>query len=79
MAVDVTEIRRMIREPAKVPDTFDSYYDKEADVLYITFVDALEDDSDLTPDDIVLRYKDGQLLSVTILHASKRAGLHLDA
>lgn len=80
MAVDVSEIRRMIQEPDQVPESFESsYYDKEADVLYVTFVDAVEDESEFTPDDIVLRYRDDRLISITILHASKRPGLHLDA
>ena len=78
MAVDVSEIQRMLQEPIQVPESFDSYYDEEADVLYVTFIDAVEDDSDFTSNDIVLRYREGHLLSVTILHASTRPGLRLN-
>jgi uncharacterized protein YuzE len=47
-------------------------YDREADVLYVTFERAEASDSDLTDDDIVVRYRDGQLIGVTVLHASTR-------
>lgn len=79
MAVDVKDIRRILQEPVKIPDRFDSYYDREADVLYVTFAQGIEDDSVFTEDDVVLRYKQGELLSITVLHASKRQGLHLDS
>ncbi len=79
MAVDVAEIRKIVGAPLEIPSSFDSYFDEEADVLYVTFERAVEDDSDFTDDDIVLRYREKRLLSVTILHASKRAGLHIDS
>ena len=47
-------------------------FDEEADVLYITFVRAEATDSDITDDDIVLRYRGDQLIGVTVLHASTR-------
>ncbi len=49
-------------------------YDKEADVLYVTFTeDAAIYMSDLTDDDILLEYdKDRRLVGVTILDASQR-------
>ena len=49
-------------------------YDKEADVLYVTFTEnASIYMSDLTDDDILLEYdKDGHLVGVTILDASQR-------
>ena len=50
-----------------------SSYDAAADVLYINFKrPAKATDSDLTEDDIIMRYEDGELVGVTILHASKR-------
>jgi len=79
MAVDVSEIRRLVREPQKIPSDFDSYYDREADVLYVTFAKGVEDYSDFTQEDVVLRYREGDLLSITVLHASTREGLHLTA
>jgi len=49
-------------------------YDKEADVLYVTFKeDAAIYMSDLKDDDILLEYdKDGHLVGVTILDVSQR-------
>ncbi len=52
-----------------------SSYDAEADVLYINFKKpSRATDSRLTDDDVILRYEDGKLVGLTILHASKRAG-----
>ena len=79
MAVDIRNIRRLIREPLDIPAVADSLYDKEADVLYVTFERGIEDDSILTPENIVLRYLQGRLLSITIMNASKRPGLRLEA
>ena len=54
-------------------------YDKEADVLYVTFERAEASDSDLTDDDIVVRYSDDKVIGLTVLHASRRDGLKLRA
>jgi len=48
-------------------------YDEEADVLYITFKKpSIADDSELTDDDIIIRYEKKEIVGITILHASKR-------
>ena len=48
-------------------------YDEEADVLYVNFKKPSHaDDSELTDDDIIIRYEKGDVVGVTILHASKR-------
>ncbi len=50
-----------------------SAYDKEADVLYINFKKPSHaDDSELTADDIIIRYENGEIIGVTVLNASKR-------
>jgi len=50
-----------------------SAYDKEADVLYINFKKPSHaDDSELTEDDIIIRYEKGEIIGVTVLNASKR-------
>ena len=50
-----------------------SSYDKEADVLYLNFKKPSHaDDSELTDDDIIIRYEKGEVVGVTILNASKR-------
>ena len=48
-------------------------YDSEADVLYINFKKPSHaTDSEITDDDIVVRYENGDVVGLTILHASKR-------
>ena len=48
-------------------------YDKEADVLYMNFKKPSHaDDSELTDDDIIIRYEKGEVVGITILHASSR-------
>ncbi|MFH0981699.1 MAG: DUF2283 domain-containing protein [Planctomycetota bacterium] len=50
-----------------------SSYDAEADVLYINFKKpARATDSELTDDDVIIRYEDGEMIGLTVLHASKR-------
>jgi uncharacterized protein YuzE len=50
-----------------------SSYDAEADTLYINFKKPSNaNDSDLTDDDVIIRYEDGEIVGLTILHASKR-------
>lgn len=48
-------------------------YDAEGDVLYIHFKQAgSATDSELTDDDIIVRYEGDEVIGYTILHASKR-------
>lgn len=48
-------------------------YDAEADVLYISFVRPQRaTETEMTEDGILLRYRDAQLVGVTILEASTR-------
>ena len=50
-----------------------SSYDAEADVLYVNFKKPSHaDDSELTDDDVIIRYDQGQVVGLTILHASQR-------
>jgi len=50
-----------------------SSYDAEADVLYINFKKPSHaTDSELTEDDVILRYEGDAIVGITILHASKR-------
>lgn len=52
-----------------------STYDKEADVLYISFKKPSHaDDSEFTDDDIIIRYEQAEVVGVTVLNASKRRG-----
>ena len=50
-----------------------SSYDPEADVLYINFKKpAVATDSELTDEDVIVRYEGDEIIGLTILHASKR-------
>ena len=51
-------------------------YDEMADVLYVNFKEhSHADDSDLTDDDVIIRYEKGQVVGMTFLNASKRQNL----
>lgn len=48
-------------------------YDPEADTLYINFKKpSYATDSELTDDDVIIRYEENEVISLTVLHASKR-------
>ncbi len=48
-------------------------YDEAADVLYMNFQKpAVATDSELTDDDVIIRYKGDEIVGLTVLHASKR-------
>ena len=50
-----------------------SSYDAEADVLYINFKKPSHaTDSEMTDDDILVRYEGEEVIGLTVLHASKR-------
>ena len=48
-------------------------YDTEADVLYVNFKKpSYATDSELTEDDVLIRYEGEEVIGLTILHASQR-------
>ena len=48
-------------------------YDEEADVLYLNFKKPSHaDDTELTEDDIIIRYENGEVVGITVLNASKQ-------
>lgn len=50
-----------------------SFYNEEADVLYINFKKpSIATDSELTDDDVIVRYQDDEVIGLTILHVSTR-------
>ena len=50
-----------------------SSYDAEADVLYIELkAGAHATDTELTDDDVIIRYEGTEVVGLTVLHASKR-------
>jgi uncharacterized protein YuzE len=55
-------------------------YDREADVLYVNFTLSNQaTDSEMTDDDIIVRYHDNEVIGYTILHVSTRTGGELTA
>lgn len=50
-----------------------SSYDAEADTLYVNFKKPSHaTDSEITDDDVIVRYEGDEVIGLTILHASKR-------
>ncbi len=50
-----------------------SSYDAEADVLYINFKKPSHaSDSELTDDDVIIRYEGDEVVGLTVLNVSKR-------
>ena len=48
-------------------------YDEAADVLYINFrKPSVAADSELTDDDVIVRYAGEEVVGLTVLHASRR-------
>ena len=63
-------VKLLIGLPAK---RFWVDYDKEADVLYISFKRPQKaTDSEMLDNGIILRYKKDEIVGITILEASKR-------
>lgn len=48
-------------------------YDQEADVMYVNFQKpSVATDSELTDDDVIIRYDGDEVIGFTVLHASQR-------
>jgi len=73
-SIDVQEILNIAPQLLSIPYKRIWYnYDEEADVLYLSFKKPSHaDDSELTDDDIIIRSEKGEVVGITILHASKR-------
>jgi len=62
-----------IEQVKLAPERIDVEYDERGDALYIAFSpETVADDSELTDNDILLRYKDNKIIGLTILHFSER-------
>jgi uncharacterized protein YuzE len=73
MATIVEHVRALASSLIELPAYFESTYDEEADVLYLSFEpEVAADDSELTDDGLLLRYKDGRLIGVTVMNASHK-------
>ncbi len=71
---DIQDYLRLIPAVKKTPQGYLwSSYDQEADTLYINFKKPSHaTDSELTDDDVIIRYEGDEIIGLTILHASKR-------
>jgi uncharacterized protein YuzE len=72
----VTDVREYLKIVKQAPGQhLWSSYDREADTLYINFrKPSRATDSELTDDDIIVRYDGDEVIGITILHASQREG-----
>lgn len=68
------EVNKLVAHFIKIPETkmwID--YDKEADVLYISFKRPQRaTDSEMLENGMLLRYKGAELVGITIMEASRR-------
>ena len=72
-----TEINRIMEIVPNIMnlayDKIWTFYDKEADVLYIDFKKpGHADDSEISDDNIIVRYEKDEVIGLTVLNASKR-------
>lgn len=73
-ALDVTDYVKLASVVRGTPHGFLwSTYDAEADTLYVNFKRPSQaTDSELTDDDVIVRYEGEEVVGLTILHASTR-------
>jgi uncharacterized protein YuzE len=71
-AVELTEIKNALPYFLKHKTVWSSY-DSEADVLYLHFKKPNHaDNSEMTDDEIIVRYEKDEVVGLTILNASKK-------
>lgn len=72
--IDIKAIQNLTPQLLSIPFKRIWYsYDEEADVLYLNFKKPSHaDDSELTDDDMIIRFEKGEVVGITVLHASKR-------
>ena len=73
---DVREYLKLLPEVRQSPEGYVWLsYDREADTLYVNFKKpSRATDSELTDDDVIIRYEGDGVIGFTILHASRREG-----
>jgi uncharacterized protein YuzE len=66
--------RRLVETLRHTPNgSLWSSYDAEADTLYVNFKKPSHaTDSEITGDDVIIRYEGEEIVGLTVLHASKR-------
>jgi len=73
-SIDVKEILGLTPQLLSIPSKqIWCSYDEEADVLYLNFKKPSHaDDSEMTDDNVIIRYEKGEVVGITVLNASKR-------
>lgn len=71
---DIQEYLKLIPAVNKAPQhALWLTYDAEADTLYVNFKKpSVATDSEMTDDDVIIRYEGEEVVGYTVLHASKR-------
>jgi len=71
---DIQEYLRLIPAVNRAPQhAVWLTYDAEADTLYVNYKKPSHaTDSEMTDDDVIVRYEDDKVIGFTVLHASKR-------
>lgn len=73
--IAVNEVKNMLPYFIKHKNVWTSY-DEEADVLYLHFKKPNHaDHSEMTEDEIIIRYGKGEIIGFTILNASARTNV----
>jgi uncharacterized protein YuzE len=75
MAVaDIKEFLKLVPTVKKAPQhSLWLSYDPQADTLYVNFKKPSHaTDSELTDDDVIVRYEGNEVVGFTVLHASRR-------
>jgi uncharacterized protein YuzE len=74
MAIEIQDYIKLISAVKHAPGKYLwSSYDVEADVLYINFKKPSQaTDSEITEDDVIIRYDGANVVGLTILNASSR-------
>ena len=72
--IDVQEYIKLVSAVQQSPKGYLwSSYDAESDVLYINFKKPSHaTDSEITDDDIIIRYEGKEVIGITVLHAGQR-------
>ncbi|MBC7568279.1 MAG: DUF2283 domain-containing protein [Spirosoma sp.] len=69
---ELNELKSLIPYMLKHKNLWSSY-NEEVDVLYLHFKKPNHaDDSELTDDDTIIRYENGEVVGITILNASQK-------
>lgn len=72
---DIVDYLKLVPALLRAPHrTVWSSYDVDADVLYLNFKKpSTATDSELTDNDVIVRYDGDEVIGLTVLHASTRA------